>query len=120
TKLTLKPAGEVRFDKSTPPRAEVEFPLDAAALAAAAGKNLTAGEYAGKKWELAETVNSELKFQARVPTDKREGLRAKEHLSNKVEVRVLKRPMRVLLVASGANRDYQFVRTLLVRESEKK
>jgi hypothetical protein len=120
TKLTLKPAAEVRFDKSNPPRAEVEFPLDAAALAAAAGKNLAEGEYKGKKWELDETVNSELKFQARVPADKREGLRVKEHLSNKVEVRVLKRPMRVLLVASGANRDYQFVRTLLVREMEKK
>jgi hypothetical protein len=100
---------------------EVEFQLDAAALAAAAGKDLNSDDYKGKKWEIGETTeNSELRFQVRVPVDKREGLTKKEHVSNKAEVRVIKKAMRVLLWAAGANRDYQFIRTLLVRETEKK
>jgi hypothetical protein len=123
-KLVLKPAAEVKLDKGNPPnppRAEAEFQLDAAALAAAKNIDLNGEEFRGKKWELGETKeDSEWKFQVRVPVDKREGLQVKEHLSNKGEMRVIKKPVRVLLVAAGAGRDYQFVRTLLVREADKK
>ena len=35
-------------------------------------------------------------------------------------MKVIKKPIRVLLLAAAANRDYQFVRTMLVREVEKK
>jgi hypothetical protein len=127
-KLVLKPLTEVKFDTATPPRARVEFQLDAASLAAAANVNLDAEAYRGKKWEIKETLeDSELKFQARVPVDKREGLVDKRtgkplkmHESNLVGMKVLKKPTRVLLFASAATRDYQFLRTLLVREVEKK
>jgi hypothetical protein len=119
--LVLKPPAEVRFDKSSRPRAVVEFQLDAAAFAAAAKKDLGDPDYASKKWELGETKeDSELKFQVRVPTDKREGLLEKFHLSSKVDVKVIKKPTRVLLFASAATKDYQFLRTLLMREVEKK
>src|SRR5262249_25114281 len=76
--------------------------------------------YAKKKWELAETRDSEWKIQARVPKHKQEIFAPKEHVTEKAELRVLKKPVRVLLFASAPMRDYQFVRTLLVREGEKK
>ncbi len=116
TKVTLKPAAPPKFDRSTPPRAEVEFLIDAAALAQAAGVTLPPG----KKFEVGETAEGELKFRARVPKDKREIFAGKEHLSDAADLRVIKRPLRVLLFASAPTRDYQFIRTLLVREAEKK
>src|SRR5262249_25683224 len=76
---------------------------------------------AGKKWEIAETKeDSEHKYQVRVPVDKREGLAKKFHTSDKLGMKVIKKPLRVLLFTAAANRDYQFVRSLLVREMEKK
>lgn len=121
SKLLLKPAADVLLDKGTPPRAEVEWQLDAAALAAAARIDLADGKYRGKKWEIGETLeDSELRYQVRLPVDRREGLTTREHLSSKVGMKVVKKPIRVLLVAAAANRDYQFVRSLLVREQEKK
>jgi hypothetical protein len=119
-KLLLKPAGEVKLDAASPPRVTVEFPIDAKALAAAAGKDLTAPEYSGKKWELDETKEGELRFTARVPRNKFEVFTASHHTSDPAPLRVIKKPLRVLLFASAPMRDYQFLRTLLVREMDKK
>jgi hypothetical protein len=116
TKITLRPDAAAKFDRSTPPRAEVEFLVSAASLAKAAGATLTAG----KKYEIGETKEGELRFRARVPKDKREVFGQKEHLSDAADLRIIKRPLRVLLFASAPTRDYQFIRTLLVRESDKK
>src|SRR5262249_21714530 len=44
----------------------------------------------------------------------------KVHTREPVVVKIIKRPLRVLLLASAPTRDYQFVRTLLVREFDKK
>jgi hypothetical protein len=118
--ITLTPAEPVKFDASNPPRAEVEFLIDAAAIAAAAKVDLGKGDFAGKKWELAETPDSELVFQVRIPKDKQEIFPEPFHLGEKGSVRVLKKPTRVLLFASAPMREYQFLRTLLVRETEKK
>src|SRR5262249_14844285 len=135
-KLVLRPTAEVVLDKANPPRVEVEWQLDAAALALAAKIDLTAGGFKGKKWEIAECKpDSELKFVVRVPVDPREGVLKEKvkdpttgkftdmvkkiHQSERSPLKVVKKPVRVLLVAAAANRDYQFVRTLLVRESEK-
>ena len=122
SRLQLKPAADVVLDKTSPPRAEIEWQLDAAAFGAAAKLDLlTDPKYKGKKWEIGETEDdSELRFVMKVPTDKREGLTKKFHVSTKVPTKVIKKPIRVLLLAAAANRDYQFVRTLLVREVEKK
>lgn len=106
-----------RFDRGTPPRAEVEFTLDAQALAKAA---LRDADLMGKKWVLAQTPDSEIRFSARVPRDKAEISPEKEARRGPVELRVIDKPLRILVVASGPMRDYQFVRTLLVRETEKK
>ena len=115
-KITLvAPVGT--YDKGNPPRAEVEFQVDALALAKAAGRE---ADLTGKKWVLAETPDSEIRFVARVPRDKSEIALDKEHKRGPVEMRVMDKPLRVLLVASGPMRDYQFVRTLFVRETERK
>jgi hypothetical protein len=115
-KVTLRPTSPPKFDRSTPPRAEVEFLIDAQTLAQAAGVTLPPE----KRYELGETKDGELKFRARVPKDKLEVFVGKEHVSDAVDLRVIKRPLRVLLFASAPTRDYQFIRTLLVREVDKK
>jgi hypothetical protein len=121
TDLVIRPPSPVSYDKSTPPRAVIEMQLDAAALAQAAGIDLQSDKYRGKKWEIKETTeDSEFQFRAKAPVDKREGLLKKFHLSDKVPLKVIKKPTRVLLFASAATRDYQFVQTLLAREVEKK
>jgi hypothetical protein len=118
--VVLKPEAVPVFDRSTPPRVSVEFPIDARSLAAAAHVDLDSGELAGKKWQLAETKEGELRFVARVPRDKLEVFAAAVHKSEPSVLRVVKKPLRVLLFASAPTRDYQFLRTLLVREMDKK
>jgi hypothetical protein len=119
-KLTLESPSPVTFDRSSPPRATVEFPIDALALAKAAHIDLQSGDAAGKKWELSETGEGELRFRVRVPRDAQEAFPAPFHVTEPALVRVVKRPLRVLLFASSATRDYQFLRSILVREMDKK
>jgi hypothetical protein len=88
-----------------PPHAQVEFEIDAAQF----GSPGTTG----KPSELEE---GEWKFVARVPKDKREVFLPKEHVSREASVHVVKKPLRILLFAGGPSHDYQFVRSLLVRE----
>jgi hypothetical protein len=123
-RLELRPTGPVVLlpgERDPLPRATVELPIDAKTLAAAARIDLSAPEYAGKKYELAETNDGELRFIARVPRHKLEIFRDKVHVNDPpAAVRVIKKPLKVLLFASAPTRDYQFLRTLLVREMEKK
>jgi hypothetical protein len=102
----------VTFQSGTPPHAIAEFALDPESA-----ESLPAEMFAPGKKELVE---GEWKFVVRVPRDKRETFAAKEHIALPVSVQVLKKPLRVLLVASGPTHDYQFLRTLLVRESDQK
>jgi hypothetical protein len=90
-----------------PPHVQIPFEIDAAALGIAAEP--------GKKPELEE---GEWKFQATIPKDRREIFDPKEHKSDEATVRVVKRPLRVLLFAGGPTRDYQFVRNMMVREAD--
>jgi len=91
------------------PHAQAEFEIDAAALGVAPVNS--------KKPELEE---GDYIVQARVPKDKREIFIGKEHVSDKATVHVVKKPLRVLLFAGGPTRDYQYVRTMLVREVDAK
>jgi hypothetical protein len=119
-KLTLEPSAPVQFDRSSPPRVTVEFAIDAQALAKAAHVDLESGEAAGKKWELSETGEGELRFRVRVPRDSQEAFVAPFHVSEPAILRIVKRPLRVLVFTSAATRDYQFLRSILVREMDKK
>jgi hypothetical protein len=56
-----------------------------------------------------------------VPRDPQEAFAAAFHLSEQPSVlRVVKRPLRVLVFTSSATRDYQFLRSILVREMDKR
>jgi hypothetical protein len=54
---------------------------------------------------------------AKIARDKREVFQEPQHVSPVRPVQVLDRPLRVLLFASGPTREYQTLRTLLVRET---
>ncbi|HEY1380027.1 MAG TPA: hypothetical protein VGF55_24705, partial [Gemmataceae bacterium] len=100
-----------KFLPGEPPHAQAEFTIDPEQLPAD-----LKSEQSGRK----ELVEGEWKFVVRVPKDKRELFAGKEHVSDAATVSVIKKPLRVLLVAGGPMKDYQFVRTLLVREKDAK
>jgi hypothetical protein len=120
-----------KFKPGNPPNVMVEFEIDAATLAKAAGVEVPEGQ----KVAFKDDPKGELRFQARVPRDRREAFAGEEnkkwigqvdektksthHLSDPTDLRIIKRPIRVLLFTSGAHREYQFLRTLLVREMDK-
>jgi len=126
----------VKFKPGTPPRAEVEIEISPEEYGEEATEKPAKPEdkkpddkkpddkkaddkpAPGKKsLELAE---GEWIFVARIPKDKQEIFPDAEHKSEKVKVNVRKRPLRVLLFASAPTRDYQFIRTLMVREAGEK
>ncbi len=101
------------FTPGEPPHGQAEFILDPAELP----EELRATEPSGKTPELLE---GEWKLAARIPRDRREFFPAAEHVSDPpAKVQVLKAPLRVLMITSAPNRDFQFLRTLLVREKER-
>jgi hypothetical protein len=94
-KPNLRPGETLSFRPGQPPRAQAEFEI-----------NQPGDE-------------GEWKLVARVPRDRREAFSAKEHVSEPVTVHVVKRPIRVLLFAGAPTRDYQFARSLFVRETDR-
>jgi hypothetical protein len=104
-KKTLSKAFKFNAGAGGPPHAQVEFEIDAAQF----GGTTTPG----KPPELEEGA---WKFLARVPKDKREVFIPKEHVSRVAQVQIVKKPLRVLLFAGGPSHDYQFVRSMFVRE----
>ncbi len=108
-KQTLERPFKFSAGTGGPPNAQVEFEMDAAKLAAAPG-GAARSELEEGAWSLV----------ARIPKDKREIFFEKEHLSGKQIVQVVKKPLRVLLFAGAASRDYQFVRNLLIREADQR
>lgn len=100
-KITLKPKdmkpGELAaFKPGEPPHVQVEFQID------------------------KPEIEGDWKIVARVPKDRREPFIPKDHVSDVSTVSVIKKPLRVLLFAGAPNRDYQFLRALLVREVDRK
>jgi hypothetical protein len=125
------------FQPGEPPHGQVEFPIDPTATEGKDKLPLEMFKPAGgaakkddkepdKKDEpeasssKPELLEGEWKFIVRVPKDDGEAFVGKEHVSDVVSVQVIKKPLRVLLFASGPTHDYQFLRTLLVREKDQK
>ncbi|MBV9122938.1 MAG: hypothetical protein JO112_06260, partial [Planctomycetes bacterium] len=123
-----KPGADLKKDKpahqltaksqfsGSPPHAQVEFPIEAAQLPA----GLRQADPSAKSGTPAkpELEEGEWKFVARVPRDPQEAFLGKEHVSDPATVNVVKKPLRILLFSSGPTRDYQFLRSLLVREAD--
>ena len=102
---------KVKFRPGDPPHAFAEFPFDPAKMPA---------EFRKADSAKPELLDGKWVFIATVPKDKREIFIGKEHATRPSYMRVQKKPLRVLLFAGGPTRDYQFARTLLVRETESK
>jgi hypothetical protein len=118
------------------PRAQVEFPITQADYGEVgvnveeptpmggkpgekpAGKPAPAAK-PEEKSDKPELKVGDWQFVARVPRDGAELTNEKFHTREPVVVRVEKKPLRVLIVASAPLRDYQFVQTMLVREMDK-
>ncbi len=77
-----------------------------------------------KKILAKEDKNSQLEgewhLKARVPRSPKEAFKEKFHVTDPVKVQIQKRALRVLLFASGASREYQFLRTIIFRETNEK
>lgn len=97
--------------EGTPPRLQVEFPIEASQLPV----ELRQAGAPGKP----EMEEGEWHAIAGVPRDKREVFVGKEHVSEPASVNVVKKPLRVLLFGNAATRDFQFARTLFVRETDR-
>ena len=90
------------------PHAQIEFEMDSA-------KYGIVGD--DKKQTLEE---GKWLFKARIPRDRREVFDKDFHVSKEETVLVQKKPLRVLLFAEAATRDFQFLRTLFVREVDQR
>jgi len=89
------------------PQDQIEYEIDLQELKQIKAKDDSAGELEGT-WQ----------FTAKVPRHPREVFPKAEHVSDPpTQVLVQKRKLRILLFAGGPNHDYQFLRTVLHRES---
>jgi hypothetical protein len=110
---------KVRFSIGQLPHAQAEFKIAPNERLAGTGTDdapqpTKPGEGAKPEYEVGEW-----KFIARVAKDKREVFPDPEHHTDPALLQVQRKPISVLLVASAPSREYQFVRTLFVREMEK-
>lgn len=110
---------KLQFQPGDPPHGQVEFVIDADKLPETMTEEAKKDDAksAGKRRQLKQGAWS---MVARVPTDKREIYDKPEHVTSPRVVQVLETPLRILLWASGPTRDYQTLRTLLMREVNEK
>jgi hypothetical protein len=101
----------IKFQPGEPPHAQAEFALDPEQLPGDLKNETTGGK---------ELIEGEWRFVVRIPREKRELFAEKEHRTDPASVQIIKKPLRILLVSGGPMKDYQFVRTLLVREKDAK
>lgn len=110
----------VKFGAGELPHGEATFVLDAEEFAKKNAASLIeeiSPPKPGRKWQLKKGT---WKVRAKVPTDPREVFREAFHLSPVRTMEVIDKPLRILLAASAPGREYQILRTLLVREVEQK
>jgi hypothetical protein len=106
-KYTLPPQKGKFKGAGDHPQDQIEYEIDLQELKGVQAKDDTTGELEGT-WQ----------FTAKVPRHPREAFPKAEHVSDPpTQVIVQKKKMRVLLFAGGPNHDYQFLRTVLHRES---
>lgn len=110
------PPAKLTFQPGDPPHGQAEFVVDPAKLP----DNLVeeSKDAAIKKKVLKESPAGSRGWtaRARIAKDKREAFADPEHVRERSNIQVTRRPLRVLLVASGPGKDYQNLRTMLVRE----
>lgn len=110
----------VTFGPGETPHGETTFLLDAEEFAKKGAASLVeeiSPPKPGRKWQLKK---GQWKVRAKVPVDPREIFREPNHLSPVRAMEVMDKPLRVLLAAGAPTREFQILRTLLVREAEQK
>ena len=114
----------LKFAPGDPPHGEVTFTLDAEEFAKQGVMSLVEDAPPGKigrKYLLKQGRDKGAwSVRAKIARDRREVFRDEFHLSPVRPMQVIDKPIRVLLVTSGPSREYQTLRTLLVREMDQK
>jgi hypothetical protein len=107
---------QVTFAPGEPPTGQIEFEIDPEKLAQhPAGAKLTEES---KDTAIKKRVLKEGKWavRARIPKHPDEVFPDAEHVKERTGIQVIQRKLRVLVVASAPGREFQFLRTFLVRE----
>src|SRR5207249_7254233 len=107
---------QITFAPGDPPHGEAEFEVDPVKLAAhPVGAKLTeeSKDAAIKKPVLKEGVWA---VRARIPKHADEVFPDAEHVRERTGIQVIQKKLRILLVAGAPGREFQFIRTFLVRE----
>jgi hypothetical protein len=103
--------GTLTFLPGDPPHGQVEFVIDPAKLPEKMTEE--SKDAAIKKRVLREGSWS---ARARIAKNRQEAFADPEHIRDRLGIQVIKKPLRILLVASGPTREYLALKTLLVRE----
>jgi hypothetical protein len=111
---------QITFAPGEPPHGQIEFEIDPVKLQQyPQGKILTeeSKDTAIKKPVLKEGVWA---VRARIPRHPDEAFPEAEHTRERLGIQVQQKVLRVLLWTSAANREFQFLRTFLMREAKDK
>ncbi|HEX4607144.1 MAG TPA: hypothetical protein VH092_02980 [Urbifossiella sp.] len=105
--------GKLTFLPGDPPHGQAEFEINPAKLP----DNLTAEpkEGTGKKRELKDGPWA---ARARIPKHRLESAAAVDHVRDRPNIQVTRKPLRILLWASGPTREYLQLKSVLVRETQ--
>ena len=103
--------GKLTFAPGDPPHGQTEFVIDPAKLPEKLTEN--SKDSATKRKVLKEGAWA---ARARLPKNRQEAFPHPEHVRERLGIQVIKKPLRVLLVASGPTREYLALKTLLARE----
>ncbi len=107
---------QIAFSPGDPPHGQIEFEIDPVKLALhPLGMKLTeeSKDAAIKKPVLKE---GQWAVRARVPKHAEEVFADAEHVRERMGIQVIQKKLRVLLIAGAPSREFQFLRTFLVRE----
>jgi hypothetical protein len=104
-------ASKLTFQPGDPPHGQTEFVIDPAKVP----EKLTedSKDAATKKRVLKEGAWT---ARARIAKNKQEAFADAEHVRDRPAIQVIKKPLRILLVASGPSREYLNLKNMLVRE----
>lgn len=111
---------QVVFAPGEPPHGQIEFEVDPVKLQQfPEGRQITeeSQDTAIKKPVLKEGVWA---VRARIPRHPDEAFPEAEHVRDRLGIQVQRKVLRVLLWASAAHREFQFLRTFLMREARDK
>lgn len=98
---------DVKIAPGEPPGGQVEFEIKVADLPE---------DVRSKASNFKEFVEGDWKVLARTPRVKDERFPEKEHRTEPITIKIIKKPIRVLLFASAPTRDFQFLMNQLIRD----